>query len=87
MDYAEASKRNDHVRGEGLKTTLHWVALIMTVVIGTILISGVSTWAWHVLTPIHRHWLSPAQLSDIQQTMSSALLAVMLSNYSRKYFG
>lgn len=84
--YDKESKRKAHQRGESLKDTLHNFVQVGVIVVACLLIIGVVIWAWHVLMPSYWHWLTIAQINEMQKIMSSALLAVVVSDYAKKYF-
>lgn len=83
--YARESKEKDHQRGEKLKDILHKLVIFGVIIIGCLLIFGIVIWAWHVLVSSNYHWLSMEQVYEIQKIMSSALLALVISDYSKRY--
>ena len=83
--YEKESRRKDFLRSENLKDILHWLVIGGVIIMGLLLISGIVIWALHVLLPVHKHWLTPEQISEIQKIMSSALLALVISDYSKKF--
>ncbi len=83
--YEKEFKIRDYLRAENLRNILHWLVVGGVVITGLLLISGIVIWALHVLLPVHWHWLTPEQISEIQKIMSSALLAMVISDYSKKY--
>ena len=84
--YDKESKRKAHHRGEKLKDILHGFILVGVAIAAILLIFGVLCWAWHVLTPASWHWLTIEQIHEIQKIMSGALLAIVVSDYAKKYF-
>ena len=83
--YQKESIRQDFLRAENLKNILHWLVVGGVVITGLLLIFGIVAWGWHVLLPVHWHWLTPEQISKMQDIMSSALLTLMISDRSKKY--
>lgn len=83
--YAQESRKQEYLRAETLKHLLHKFVIGGVMIVGALLLVGVLIWGWHVLTPMHWRWLSVAEIVEIQKIMSSALLALVISDYSRKY--
>ena len=83
--YEKESRENEHKRGELLKNSLHILVVSGVIIIGGLLIIGIVIWALHVLMPNSLHWLSTTQVNEIQKIMTSALLALVISDYSKKY--
>lgn len=84
-DYVKESLKKEHHRGEKLKDILHSLVKVSVIVVGVLLICGICIWAWHLLVPVKLHWLTTQQIFDIQKIMSSALLAIVISDYAKKY--
>ncbi len=80
------SKRKAHQRGESIKDILHICAQFALTIVAGLLIIGVIIWAWHILTPLYLQWLTMDQINEIQKIMSGALLAIVVSDYAKKYF-
>lgn len=85
--YAQVSEEKDHQRGESLKDKLHWLTHVLIVVMAALLFFGIVTWAWHVLAPASWHWLDVSQWDRLKEAMSSALVAIVVSEYSKKFLG
>lgn len=83
--YAKESRRQEHLRAETLRRLLHKFVLLGVMIVGALLLVGVLVWGWHVLLPMNLRWLSIDEIVEIQKIMSSALLALVISDYSRKY--
>lgn len=81
----EATER-DHDRQQQLKDYLLAIIKIGIFVIAMLLILGVVIWGYHLITPQSWHWLTENQLVEIQKLMTSALLAIVISDYAKKYF-
>ena len=84
-DYEKESRKKEHQRGEKLRDTLHKLVVVGVIIMGVLLIFGILVWAWHVLVTDNWHWLSTEQMREIQQIMSSVLLALVVSDYAKKY--
>jgi len=83
--YAEESRKQEYLRAETLKRLIHKLVMLGVMVVGVLLLVGVIFWGWHVLLPMNLCWLSTDEIVEIQKIMSSALLALVISDYSRKY--
>lgn len=83
--YAEESRKQEHLRAETLRHLLHKLVIGGVMIVGALLLIGVVIWGWHVLLPMNLRWLSTDEIVEIQKIMSSALLALVISDYSRKY--
>jgi len=83
----EESRKKDHQRGESLKLWLHWLTLLGISVMAFLLLMGVVIWALHALAPDNWHWLSTPQRDRLREIMSSALLAIVVTDYKNKVFG
>lgn len=84
-DYDKESRKKDHQRGEKLKDILHSIVIWGVMIMGVLLIIGILVWAWHILVSDNWHWLSTVQIYDMQKIMSSALLALVVKDYSKRY--
>ncbi len=84
-NYAEESKRKAHQRAESIKDKLHICAQIALTIVAGLLIIGIIIWAWHILMPLHWQWMTMDQINETQKIMSSALLAIVVSDYAKKY--
>ena len=60
-----------------------WAVAIIALVLGT----GVLIWAWHILSPTRLHWLTTDQINEVQRVMTGSLLAIVVSDYAKRYFG
>ena len=45
----------------------------------------VITWAVHLLASDEFHWLTQEQISELQKVLSGSLIAVIASDYIKKY--
>jgi len=84
--YDREAKRKEHTRAERFKDTLHVGALSVLAVAAVVLVAGIFVWGWHFLAPAPLRWLTPEQIDDLHRMMSSALLAVFVREFSKKFF-
>lgn len=84
--YDREAKRKEHTRSERFKDALHYGALSVLAIAAIILVAGISVWGWHFLMPTRWRWLMPDQIDELHGMMSSALLAVFVREFSRKFF-
>lgn len=84
--YSRESKQKDHTRSETFKDALHVNALRLIASAAIILIAGIFIWAFHFLMPTSWRWLTPDQIDELHKMMSSALLAVFVREFTRKFF-
>jgi len=84
--YDREVKRKEHARSERFKDVLHVCALSVLAIAAVVLFFGISVWGWHFLVPTSLRWLTHEQIDDLHRMMSSALLAVFVREFSRKFF-
>lgn len=84
--YDREAKQKEHTRSERFKDVLHVSALAVLAIAALILVVGIFVWAWHFLMPTPQRWLTPEQIDELHGMMSSALLAVFVREFSRKFF-
>jgi len=84
--YDREAQRKEHTRTERFKDTLHVGALSVLAIAAVVLVAGIFVWSWHFLAPATLRWLTPEQIDDLHRMMSSALLAVFVREFSKKFF-
>ena len=85
-DLARETEERDHDRKQQVRDLAHFAIKAGIIVVSVLLVVGLFSWGWHLLMPNGWHWLEKDQLIKIQETMSGALIAVLVSDYARKYF-
>lgn len=85
-DLDKEAVERDHDRQQNLKDLLLRIIKIGIIVVAVLLIVGVIIWGYHLVMPSKWRWLTEDELGEIQKLMSSALLAVLVSDYAKKYF-
>ena len=84
-NYEKDAREKEHQRGELLKGIVHRLVVGGIIIVGILMIAGIVIWAWHILTPTKWHWLLMEKIYEIQKIMSSALLAIVVGDYAKKY--
>lgn len=74
-EYARSENFRDHF--ERITICGLWVVAAVALLLG-------SAWFWHVLTPLSWHWLSPEQVSKIQNFMTGGIVAAVASGHVKK---
>jgi hypothetical protein len=82
--YEDDARRQDHGRSQGLKNVGYWatVALIAGGVLLIIVMTGI--WAWHMLLPPCRRWLSHDEVEHLQSLLFSGALSAALTVLGKK---
>jgi len=81
---AEAT-RNKHNRKQRI---LHHVSFAMVIVfwVAVLLALGaIVSWAWHFLTPEHKHYLTPEQINKIETVIFTGATASLVQAYAKKH--
>lgn len=80
---AEARKLS-HKRLEVLRKNLHQGAVVLIWIAMLALFSILVSWAWHLVTPEHLHYLGQNQINELKNILFSAALAAIVSDYAKK---
>lgn len=77
--------KSEHSRKEVLRNFFLYAASIFIIAGILIMLAIVITWAVHLLAPDEFHWLTQEQISELQKVLSGSLIAVIASDYIKKY--
>lgn len=75
-----------HDRDEITKKVLSIMICLLIFVAGLALMTGLFSWAWHLVMPSEIRWLCPHEVDEIQKLATSALLGMVASEYARRLF-
>ena len=62
-----------------------WVTVVLIVFFALVFLGSLSAWLWHQLGPTCRHWLTDAQLSNIQSVIFSGAIGAIVSGYVQRH--
>jgi len=84
-DLGKESKYKDHERREDLKHSFYLLMKTFVYIGAGIFLFAALVLTWHMLATDEWHWLSNKQLTDLQKNLSSAALAILVSESAKKY--
>lgn len=83
-DYEEDGKKQDHRRNQGLKNVAYYGMYCLMWFGILLLITFVSIWAYHILSPSCWHWLPKEGIDHIQTILFSGALSAALTLLGKK---
>lgn len=81
------SAENEHDRTEKFRDEFEKMAIWGLKIFGVVIAALIGSWIWHLVMPIHSHWLTGDQLAKIQTLATGGIVASIAAGHVKKRLG
>ena len=78
-------EKNSILRDEVLRQTMLRIASVFLLILGSVLLLALSSFAWHKITPVTLHFLGTQQIDSIQTFLLSSAITSFILLIIRKF--